>query len=73
MLDRPTPYDRAVTSAEATGLGRIGAITRMGLGAPMAARKRLVVKQQDGSKRAFDEVTENVIQMWMELIEREGL
>jgi hypothetical protein len=73
-LDRPTPYDRAVTSAGATGLRHIGAITRLGpMGTPMAAPKRLVVQQQDGSKRAFDEVIENVIRMWKELIEREGL
>ncbi len=41
----------------------------------MAARRWLFVEieQQDGSKRAFDGVIENVIQMWKELIEREGL
>lgn len=73
-LDRPTRYVRAVTSAGATGLGHIGAITRMGpMGTPMAARKRLVVQQEDGRKRGSDEVIENVIRMWEELIERDGL
>ena len=73
-LDHPTPYPRTVTSAGATGLGSIGAITRKGsMGTPMAARKRMVVHRQDGGKQAFDEVIENVILMWEELIEREGL
>ncbi len=73
-LDRPTSYVRAVTSAGAMGLGSTGAITRMGsMGTPMAGRKRLVVQRQDGGKQAFDEVIENVIRMWEELIEREGL
>ena len=73
-LDRPTPYVRAVTSAGATGLGHIGAITRLGLtGTTTAALKLLVVEQQDGTKRAFEEVIESVMLMWKELIEREGL
>ena len=73
-LDRPTPYVRAVTSAGDTGLGSFGAVTRLGpFGGPMAAPKRLVVQQQDGRKRSFDEVIENVIQMWEELIGSEGL
>ena len=74
VLDHPTPYVRAVTSAGATGLGHIGANTRMGLtGTPTAALRQLVVELQDGTKRAFEEVIENVICMWKELIEREGL
>ena len=73
-LDRQTPYVQSVTSAGATGLGHIGAFTRMGLTVtPTAALKQLVVEQQDGTKRAFEEVIESVMHMWEELIEREGL
>ena len=73
-LDRGNPDDRVVTSAGATYLGSDGATTRMGLtGTPAAASKRLVVEQQDGTKRVFREVVENVIRMWEERIESEGL
>jgi len=66
--------DRVVLSAGATGLGRIGATTRRGLtGTTMAALPKLVIEQQDGTKRAFEDVIGNVINMWEDLIERDGL